>query len=145
MKNLDMSKLILYTCFQSYFCLLKSCFGKCLQKMSPEKLFEKFVKSAEIFKSDKSGQQKNLYRLVNQLHWLFILPPCDETKFLLHFLQIFFEFCIKFSKMNTFNKFLDCLFPVSHTATNVIRRRVKNYTNKGWFYLTNCFAFEFLD
>ena len=26
--------------------------------MSPEKLFEKFVKSAEIFKSDKSGQQK---------------------------------------------------------------------------------------
>ena len=65
MKNLDMSKLILYTCFQSYFCLLKSCFGKCLQKMSPEKLFEKFVKSAEIFKSDKSGQQKNLYRLVN--------------------------------------------------------------------------------
>ncbi len=35
--------------------------------MSAEKLFEKFVKSAEIFKSDKSGQQKNLYRLVNQL------------------------------------------------------------------------------
>jgi len=75
MKNLDMSKLILYTCFQSYFCLLKSCFGKCLHKMSAEKLFEKFVKSAEIFKSDKSGQQKNLYRLVNQLDLLFILPP----------------------------------------------------------------------
>ena len=28
MKNLGMSKLILYTCFQSYFCLLKSCFGR---------------------------------------------------------------------------------------------------------------------
>ena len=40
---------------------------KLFWKMSPEKLFEKFVKSAEIFKSDKSGQQKNLYRLVNQL------------------------------------------------------------------------------
>ena len=132
MKNLDMSKLILYTCFQSYFCLLKSCFGKCLQKMSPEKLFEKFVKSAEIFKSDKSGQQKNLYRLVNQLDWLFILPPYKYKYKIFNKMFFLSTWGDEVSKIFLFQKknCFFCLIVNSNTKkqfTNALKRNSKTF------------------
>ena len=77
--------------------LFHSLSRKCIQKMSGESLFWKSSPKNVSRKVEKSGdknllsrffrlfrrrnsESKTLYRLVNQLDWLFILPPWTSSK-----------------------------------------------------------------